>query len=80
MKHDPAQRLQRPEPPIPDSEPDRGPPDPDDVPPDLPEPYRHPAGDPPGTAPPEREPPSREPPVHAPPASMARRTRREALR
>ena len=36
-----------PEPPVPDIDPDPVPPDPGELPPDIPEPYRHPAGDPP---------------------------------
>lgn len=73
MDPDPLTRLHRPEPPLPDVEPDPVPPDEnDDLPPDLPEPYRHPEGDPPEHRPPEREPPGRKPPVRAPPASACR--------
>ncbi|MEK7890529.1 hypothetical protein AAB992_25790 [Burkholderia contaminans] len=74
MTPDPLQWLERPEPPLPDIGPDPEPPDLDDVPPDLPEPYRQPEGDPPGHAPPERE-----PPVHTPPMSAVSGTRNEAL-
>ncbi|MCA8024388.1 hypothetical protein LGM47_03570 [Burkholderia cepacia] len=80
MKHDPAQWLQRPIPPFPDLEPDPDDPDPGGLLPDLPEPYRQPAGDPPGTAPPEREPPSRQPPVHAPSVGGITRLHAEARR
>ncbi|ETP61798.1 hypothetical protein BDSB_29065 [Burkholderia dolosa PC543] len=70
MKHDPALSLHRPDPPMPDIDPDPAPSAPD-VPPDLPEPYRHPEGDPPEHRPPEREPPA-EPPAHVPPPSAVR--------
>jgi hypothetical protein len=64
MKQDLAILLQCPEPPMPDVVPDPVPPghDGDDLPPDLPEPYRHPEGDPPEHRPPEHEPPGHEPP------------------
>ncbi|AIO30206.1 hypothetical protein DM39_7038 [Burkholderia cenocepacia] len=77
MKQDLAQSLHRPDPPMPDTDPGRAPPDhDDDVPPDVPEPYRDPEGDPPERPPPEREPPDEppghEPPVYVPPAGTAR--------
>ncbi|NTX32337.1 hypothetical protein HT746_35420, partial [Burkholderia pyrrocinia] len=57
MKQDPAPSRHRPDPPMPDVEPDPGTPELDrDVPPGTPEPYCHPEGDPPGAEPPEREP------------------------
>ncbi|WP_082729587.1 hypothetical protein [Burkholderia sp. FL-7-2-10-S1-D7] len=61
----PAQSMHRPEPPVPDVEPDPQPPPPDDLPPGTPEPYHDPEGDPPAQPPPQREPPTREPPIHA---------------
>ena len=72
MTPDPAQWLQRPEPPLPDIGPDPEPPIPTTCP-DMPEPYRQPEGDPPGHAPPERE-----PPMHTPPMGAVSRTRHEA--
>ncbi|CAI8697827.1 hypothetical protein BTK96_003020 [Burkholderia pyrrocinia] len=74
MNHDRDQWLHRPDPPMPDVEPDPEAPDPDDVLPDMPERYRHPEGDPPGHAPPERD-----PPVRAPPAGALPRTRMEGM-
>ncbi len=65
MKLDPVTSLHRPEPTMPDF-------NPDPLPPDLPKPYRHPEGDPPEHRPPEHEPPGRKPPVHVPPAPSAR--------
>lgn len=51
--------LHRPEPPMPDVDPEPVPPDDDDdLPPDMPEPYRHPKGDPPQRVPPVRMPPA----------------------
>ncbi|RQR62767.1 hypothetical protein DIE19_11250 [Burkholderia sp. Bp9126] len=76
MKPDPL-TLHRPEPPLPNVVPDPVPPDENgDLPPDMPEPYRHPEGDPPEHRPPEREPPGREPPVRAPPSAAGRHSRR----
>ncbi|SMG02327.1 hypothetical protein [Burkholderia singularis] len=68
--------LHRPDPPMPDVDPDPELPDPDNPPPDLPEPYRHPEGDPPEHPPPEHEPPERQPPVRA--YSRQRRPRQMA--
>ncbi|MXN74036.1 hypothetical protein GR157_04690 [Burkholderia sp. 4701] len=60
-----ARWLHRPEPTMPDIDPD----DPDslddDLPPDPTRPYRYPEGDRPGHPPPRREPPGGKPPVHA---------------
>jgi hypothetical protein len=70
MNRDPARSLHRPEPPVPDVEPDPDVPVPDDVPPGVPQPYHDPEGEPPVHPPPEREPPTREPPIHVPPTGV----------
>ncbi|RQS62511.1 hypothetical protein DID96_31380 [Burkholderia sp. Bp8963] len=67
MEPAPWTSLHPPDPPMPDVEPDPASPNEDDeLPPEMPEPYLHPVGDPP-----EHRPPKHEPPVYALPAPSA---------
>ncbi|MBH9663658.1 hypothetical protein [Burkholderia multivorans] len=74
MNEDLAHSLHRPDPPMPDTEPEPVPPPAPELPPDVPQPYHYPEGDPPEHRPPEREPPAPVPPAHAatPPARQER--------